>query len=530
MLANERPTRTDTGTSGVATSNMLLPEIGASVGERYRITRLIGAGGMGTVFEAEMLNLGRRCAIKFLRVERASRSHSTWRFEREARLLGRLDHDHLAAVLDYGTFQERTPYYVMEYLEGETLRQVLHREGALAAPVALELMQQICRGMGRAHENAVVHRDLKPDNLMLTHRSDGQCWIKILDFGVARWTEDGEVPPTPTGAELGTAHYMSPEQARGAKDIDARSDVYALGAVFYEMLSGRRLHSGGSYNEVLFQLLTQAHEPLSAAAVGCPSAIVDIVERCLHKNRAERFDDGNHLLGALLELGAVRPVFSMLPLEARAPAAAVKFGARERPRGRRAALWLVSGATLGASLTLGVLALHASSTDASRQQTIESLRPAPAAPDPSKSRPTPAALDPSSPPRPAPALDPSSASTPPKAPSPARVSAPPERAKAPRPAAAAPAEAQARIRSGEAKGGQATAAGERAASLAADVGREVPAADVGRAPGAPTAEAVPTPRAAPATPGQQAARGARGLERTPAPPFPFETSNPYGAN
>lgn len=354
MLAHEQPTDPDESTAGDTTSSLSLPAIGAVVNDRYRITRLIGTGGMGTVFEAEIVNLGRRCAIKFLRVERASRSLSTRRFEREARLSARLEHDHLTAVLDYGLFQESTPYYVMEYLAGETLRQLLQREGALGAHAAVELLKQICRGMAHAHENGVVHRDLKPDNLMLVERSDGQSWIKILDFGVARWTEDDRVPATPTGAELGTAHYMSPEQARGAKNIDARSDVYALGAILYEVLSGRRLHNGASYNEVLYQLLTQAHDPLSEVVAECPRALVDVVERCLEKDPGKRYRDARDLLAALAELAAPGPAGSVAPHPALAVAASTA-ATPTQPRWRELSFGLTLGAMLGAALTWGTL-------------------------------------------------------------------------------------------------------------------------------------------------------------------------------
>jgi serine/threonine-protein kinase len=355
MLGEHEPTETH-GQAAVAVcgTGLALPEPGAIVGDRYRITRLIGAGGMGTVFEAESVSVGRRYALKFLRCERASRSHSGRRFEREARLLARMEHDHLTAVLDYGLFRGSTPYYAMEYLDGETLRQALSRQGALSLADAVELTRQICRGMAHAHERGVVHRDLKPDNLMLVIRSDGKRWIKILDFGVARWTEDVQMPLTPTGAELGTAHYMSPEQARGARNVDARSDIYSLGAIFYEMIAGCRVHRGDSYNEVLFQLLTQPHRPLREVLPSCPTAVDGLVERCLRAAADERFCNAGELFDALSQL-ELPTDSSGAGVSKVAPIGGVAQEPALKPSSRLPASWVgfVVGTLLGASATLG---------------------------------------------------------------------------------------------------------------------------------------------------------------------------------
>jgi len=195
-----------TGDLALAGAAGLLPSVGLLVAERYRLTRVIGAGGMGTVFEAESTSLGRRCAIKFLRPELAGGACTAPRLEREARLLARLEHEHITTVFDFGWLDERTPYFVMEYLQGHTLRERLRSAQPLPVELCLQLLQQACRAMAHAHAAGVVHRDLKPDNLMLLEHSDGRPWLKILDFGIARSLLEGDAALTPTGAELGTAH------------------------------------------------------------------------------------------------------------------------------------------------------------------------------------------------------------------------------------------------------------------------------------------------------------------------------------
>lgn len=335
-----------------APEGFALPSLGTVIDGRYRITRSIGAGGMGAVFEAEQLAVGRRCALKFLRAELIGRSRSASRFRREARLLGKLEHEHLTAVLDYGAYLGKSPFLVMEYLEGRTLKQVFEQEAPLPLDRALEILLQVARGMAYVHRQQVVHRDLKPANLMLLARSDERPWVKILDFGIARgWQELGG-QLTPSGAELGTAHYMSPEQARGAKRVDPRSDVYALGAIAYEALTGARVHPGDSYNEVIFHLLTQPHRPLREVAPTCPAPVQAMVERCLEKDPEGRYVDAGELADELAQL-------CLQTGDERRPDAATPRHRSVRGRGARAR-WLVTGALLGSGMTsaVGVLTMR----------------------------------------------------------------------------------------------------------------------------------------------------------------------------
>jgi hypothetical protein len=316
-----------------------------------------------------------------------------------------LQHDNLISVLDCSSDGAESPFLVMELLEGETLRARLDRVGALPLDEALELGRQLCRGMGYAHEHGIVHRDLKPENLMLTRRSDGQPWLKVLDFGVACWTRSTEPQLTSTGVELGTAYYMSPEQARGQKGVDAQTDVFSIGAILYEMSTGQRVQRGSSYNEVLFHLLTQPHRPLREALPGCPSAWVEIVERCLSKAAAQRYRDAGELLAALESLPRASVSADVAP------------GSRP-PRARRVASYLALGLGLGAACggsiawnlrghTLGVAPSR--SVDAAPKLAAERVLAAPAV-ESASLRPEPRAAAPASeqplapaPPRPAPA-------------------------------------------------------------------------------------------------------------------------------
>jgi len=354
MAIAELPTGTHDGASSSSSS---LPRVGDLVAERYRLTRVIGAGGMGTVYEAESVSTGRRCAIKFLGSGQGGGSRSSARFEREAQTLARLEHEHVIAVFDFGWFEDQTPFFVMEYVRGRTLRRALEQDGPLEPERAVALLKQACRGMAHAHAQGVVHRDLKPDNLMLTEYADGRPWLKILDFGVARQLEGERIQLTPTGAELGTPHYMSPEQARGESMVDARADVYALGAILYEALSGQHVHAGASYNEVLFQVITQPHVPIAEVLPGCPSRLSTLVERCLGKDPAERPCHAGDLLSLLEQLQLSAPEVQL------SHSAVVSGGARARWR-----RW--SWPTLSIGLAVLLLALGRRGVEAPRTSTV----------------------------------------------------------------------------------------------------------------------------------------------------------------
>jgi eukaryotic-like serine/threonine-protein kinase len=264
----------------------------------YEVRGPIGAGGMGEVYRARDTRLGRDVAVKVLPAEASHTPERLHRFEQEARLAGSLNHPNVLTLFDVGIL-EGTPYLVTELLEGRTLREVLEA-GPLATRKVVEHAQQIARGLAAAHERGVVHRDLKPANLFVT--KDGR--VKVLDFGLAKLTQplpgEGSQCPTETaeGHVVGTIAYMSPEQVRG-QAVDARSDVFALGAVVYEMLTGRRAFTGDTPADTMTAILTKDPEELSRPGFEIPVGLERIVRRCLEKDPAERFQSAKDVAFAL---------------------------------------------------------------------------------------------------------------------------------------------------------------------------------------------------------------------------------------
>ena len=270
----------------------------------YRIVEQIGAGGMGVVYRAHDERLDRDVAIKVLHESVAQDVDRLARFEREARAVAKLDHPNILAIHDFGT-EESVAYAVTELLEGESLREVI-AGGGLTTSKAVEYARAISEGLAAAHDKGITHRDLKPENVFLTR--DGR--IKILDFGLAKLKlpEQDLATETPTatlgtlpGALIGTVAYMPPEQVQG-KPADHRSDIFALGVVLYEMLTGRRPFSGSTTVETAAAILKEDPEPISAASPTVPSGLATVVAKCLEKRPEDRFSSAHDLS---LTLGAI---------------------------------------------------------------------------------------------------------------------------------------------------------------------------------------------------------------------------------
>ena len=278
---------------------------GTSLGP-YRILAPVGAGGMGEVYRARDTRLGRDVAIKVIPAELARDPERIKRFEQEARAAGALNHPNVCAIYDLGT-HDGSPFVVMELLEGESLRARLD-VGPIPARKAIDYAAQAAHGLAAAYEKGIVHRDLKPENLFLTR--DGR--VKVLDFGLAKLTRPDVLAPagekpisiaaTETGAILGTVGYMAPEQVRG-QPADARSDLFALGAILYELVTGNRAFHGASYVETLHAILNEEPAPLSGSGRDILPGLEPIVRRCLEKEPAERFQSASDLAFALGAIG-----------------------------------------------------------------------------------------------------------------------------------------------------------------------------------------------------------------------------------
>ena len=250
---------------------------------KYRIERRLGSGGMGSVYEARHVALDRRVAVKVLHAEYASQPAVLKRFENEAKAAGRLQHPNLVAVIDFGWTEGRTPYIVMEHLPGRDCARLLAAKGPLPAAQAADIAFQACLGLAIAHRAGIVHRDIKPENLFVTAAGDGNDWVKVLDFGIAKLRTASATSVTAAGSTIGTYYYMSPEQVRDSAKVDARTDVWAMGVVLYELLSGRKPFVGDEVLEVVYKVVHSEPVSLRTVRPDLPSGLIDIVDRAMKK-------------------------------------------------------------------------------------------------------------------------------------------------------------------------------------------------------------------------------------------------------
>jgi serine/threonine-protein kinase len=253
--------------------------------EKYRVDKILGHGGMGVVAMCTHLALNEAVAIKMLRKDVLDDADAVERFMREAQAAVKLKSEYVARVIDVGRSSANVPYMVMEYLDGQDLGQLLEERKTLGVPWAVEITMQCCEALAEAHSLAIVHRDVKPTNLFVTWRPDGSAIIKVLDFGISKALTGNAMALTQTQSLLGTPAYMSPEQMRSARNVDARTDLWSLGTVLFEMLEGRRPFEAESFSEMCVKV---AVDP-PGAMKQTPPALQQVVLRCLEKAPDERY-------------------------------------------------------------------------------------------------------------------------------------------------------------------------------------------------------------------------------------------------
>ena len=268
--------------------------IGKTIGQKYLIKSVIGEGGMGTVFEAEHYALGRTVAVKVLHPMQAKRPVAVKRFHQEARAAGAIGHPNICEVYDLGTLDDGSPYLVMERLLGETMADRIAREGGLPFGDVIDGMTEVLSALTAAHEKGIVHRDIKPENVFMTRRGASPI-AKLLDFGVSKILSmaggDEELALTRTGMVMGTPFYMSPEQARGDRDLDARVDIYGCGVMMYEMLTGRRPFRASNYNALLVQILSAQPAPARELRGDLPVGFDRVIQKSMRRARDERYQN-----------------------------------------------------------------------------------------------------------------------------------------------------------------------------------------------------------------------------------------------
>jgi serine/threonine-protein kinase len=311
-----------------------VPNPGDLISGKYRLIRMIGDGGMGVVYEARHEALGNAVALKFLKAELAQTPGLAARFLREARVAANIASPHVAHVSDVDTSADGSPYLVMELLSGEPLQHLLERQSKLPLAQAVDFALQILSGLEAAHTVGVVHRDLKPDNVFVTPGPSGP-FLKLLDFGIAKVLEPAEAQRglTRSGVVMGTAEYMPPEQLYAASDVDPRADLYALGVMLFEMLSGKRPAEGGDAEVIVGKVLSGQVFALETLEPNLPVGLVGVVRRAIAADRDARFGSARELRAALEPFAGQAAIERVSGVPKTLPPATQAEGERVSPRG-----------------------------------------------------------------------------------------------------------------------------------------------------------------------------------------------------
>ena len=287
----------------LSSGGLRLLEPGDLIEGKYRINRQIGEGGMGAVFEGEALRIHRRIAVKVLFPHAGSEDDLARRFQLEAQAAGRIGSSHIVEVIDLGTLPSGSHYMVMELLDGESLRSRIQTRGRLRPEEIYPIAMQLLEGLGAAHRAGILHRDLKPDNVFLVRQAQGD-FVKLLDFGISKFNGGHtgaaqEMSLTRTGTLLGTPYYMSPEQASGGKAVDHRADLYAVGVILYEALTGVVPFHADTFNELIFKIVLEKPRSASTIVPNADARFVQLIERAMAREPEQRFQSAEELSAAL---------------------------------------------------------------------------------------------------------------------------------------------------------------------------------------------------------------------------------------
>jgi serine/threonine-protein kinase len=276
---------------------------------RYRVERVLGVGGMGVVVAAHHMQLDEKVALKFLVPEALGNAEAVARFAREAQAAVKIKSEHVARVIDVGTLESGAPFIVMEYLEGEDLAAWIAQRGVLPIEQAVEFLLQACVAVADAHALGIVHRDLKPANLFCVRRSDGQLSIKVLDFGISKMTDARKATSgslTRTTSVMGSPLYMSPEQMRTPKDVGTQADIWALGVILFELLTGKHAFEAESVMDLAIKVANDPPPRIQTFRPDVPEALEAVILKCLQKDRRQRYANVAELAVDLLPFGPKR--------------------------------------------------------------------------------------------------------------------------------------------------------------------------------------------------------------------------------
>lgn len=297
-------------------TNRAVPETFRLEGEvidgKYEVCERIGKGGMGVVYKAIHLTIGRRLAIKFLHTDVQTSEEVVLRFQNEARIAASIGHKNIVDIIDMGNLRRKFYYIVMEYLEGEDLADILEEKGKLLPNEAVDITIQVLSGLYAAHAKGIIHRDLKPENIFIVYEPGGEKHLKIVDFGISRLiqeTSEKKVRETKEGMVIGTPLYMSPEQARGRINMDHRADLYGIGAILYEMLTGVPTFESDNISDTLVSIITEIPSSPCEIEPSVSGKLSDMVMKSLAKNPDDRFQDAHEFIEAIAPFSST-PIFA----------------------------------------------------------------------------------------------------------------------------------------------------------------------------------------------------------------------------